>query len=166
MQGAELEIDWRPSAWRVLASAGWTDAGFDHFMDAYGIPVPQPIDRSHEDFSSVPDLTANLRIEYGLQTRFGLLTPSFELYHKGDISYHQNPVGFATGQLTQAAHTLGNARVEWRLPNGDTTLSAYMNNIADKLYFVEAFDTSASLGTSGFVFGPPRSYGLRITQRF
>jgi iron complex outermembrane recepter protein len=66
--------------------------------------------------------------------------------------------------ITQSAYWLQNARVALKLAKFE--LAGYVNNLANKYWLVDAFD---SLEPFGFIqpnWGPPRTYGIEVRYRF
>ncbi|MET3525205.1 TonB-dependent receptor [Phenylobacterium koreense] len=66
----------------------------------------------------------------------------------------------------QDAYGLANLRVSWTAASRPLTLEAFVNNITDEEYLIDAGNTGDSLGMPTFVAGPPRMWGVGLTWKF
>ena len=66
----------------------------------------------------------------------------------------------------QDGYGLANLRVSWTAPGKPLTLEAFVNNITDEEYLIDAGNTGDSLGLPTFVAGPPRMWGAGLTWKF
>jgi iron complex outermembrane recepter protein len=64
----------------------------------------------------------------------------------------------------QKAYWLGSARAGYQFPDGKTSISAYVNNVTDKQYKVQAMLYSNNYYPTRL--GDPRTIGLLLTTRF
>jgi iron complex outermembrane receptor protein len=69
-----------------------------------------------------------------------------------------------TDSMKAAGYTLGNARVTYQLPGGQTSFTGYVNNLTDKEYrnhtLPSAFDQAIVM------YGAPRTFGVSATHTF
>lgn len=66
----------------------------------------------------------------------------------------------------QDSYGLANLRVSWTAQSAPLTLEAFVTNIADEAYLIDAGNTGDSLGLPTFVAGPPRMWGVGLTWKF
>lgn len=66
----------------------------------------------------------------------------------------------------QDGYGLANLRVSWTAQSAPLTLEAFVTNIADEEYLIDAGNTGDSLGLPTFVAGPPRMWGVGLTWKF
>lgn len=66
----------------------------------------------------------------------------------------------------QDGYGLANLRVSWTAENLPLRLEAFVNNIADERYLIDAGNTGDSLGLPTFIAGPPRMWGAGLTWTF
>lgn len=69
-------------------------------------------------------------------------------------------------QSKQEAYGLLNARIDWRLPNGNTSIAIWGTNLNDKEYFRFASDTGPTFGVTARYFAEPRRFGISVTHQF
>jgi iron complex outermembrane receptor protein len=66
----------------------------------------------------------------------------------------------------QDGYGLANLRVSWTAASRPLTLEAFVTNITDEEYLIDAGNTGDSLGLPTFVAGPPRMWGVGLTWKF
>lgn len=66
----------------------------------------------------------------------------------------------------QDSYGLANLRVSWTADSRPLTLEAFVNNITDEEYLIDAGNTGDSLGLPTFIAGAPRMWGVGLTWRF
>ncbi len=66
----------------------------------------------------------------------------------------------------QKSYGLANLRVAWTAGAMPLTLEAFVNNITDEEYLIDAGNTGDSLGLPTFIAGPPRMWGVGLTWKF
>jgi outer membrane receptor protein involved in Fe transport len=66
----------------------------------------------------------------------------------------------------QDGYGLANLRVSWTASSAPLILEAFVNNIADEEYLIDAGNTGDSLGLPTFIAGPPRMWGVGLTWKF
>ena len=59
-----------------------------------------------------------------------------------------------------------NIRASWTPDSMPLTLEAFVNNVTDESYIIDAGNTGDSLGLPTFIAGAPRMWGLGLTYRF
>ena len=70
-----------------------------------------------------------------------------------------------TARLSQGAYTLVNARVALQPISDKWELAAFVKNLTDEEYILDAFDV-ADFGYDELVYGNPQTYGVSLTYRF
>lgn len=68
--------------------------------------------------------------------------------------------------IKQDGYGLLNARLGYNLEKTNTELALYGSNLLDEQYLIDAGNTGLNFGTPTFIAGPPRFFGVQITQRF
>jgi len=66
----------------------------------------------------------------------------------------------------QGSYALANARLGYEAPDGAWRIEAYVTNLFDRKYIIDAGNTGDSLGLPTFIAGQPRFYGLSASFRF
>ena len=66
----------------------------------------------------------------------------------------------------QDAYGLVNLRVTYRPDALPLTLEAFVTNLGDKRYIIDAGNTGDSLGLPTFIAGPPRFWGMGVSYKF
>jgi outer membrane receptor protein involved in Fe transport len=66
----------------------------------------------------------------------------------------------------QDSYGLANLRVAWTADSQPVTLEAFVNNITDETYLIDAGNTGDALGLPTFIAGPPRMWGVGLTWKF
>ena len=66
----------------------------------------------------------------------------------------------------QDGYGLANLRVSWTAESRPLTVEAFVNNITDEDYLMDAGNTGDNLGLTTFIAGPPRMWGVGLTWRF
>lgn len=65
----------------------------------------------------------------------------------------------------QGSYALANARLGYEAPNGAWRIEAFVENLFDKKYIMDAGNTGDSLGLPTFIAGAPRFYGVSASFR-
>lgn len=66
----------------------------------------------------------------------------------------------------QGSYTMSNVRLTYETQAGGLALTAFVNNIEDKLVFSNSLQSPAKSGTVYNQIRPPRTYGVRMSVRF
>jgi outer membrane receptor protein involved in Fe transport len=91
------------------------------------------------------------------------LTPSYQ--YKSKHFFDDNNAN-AGGILSQDGFGLFNVRAAFQ-PKGDRwEVVAYVDNLFDKEYIIDAGNTGGAFGIPTFIAGDPRLFGVRATYRF
>ena len=159
IQGGEFELLLVPSNdLQLNLFYSWIDGEYDSFVDQ-----ARGIDRSDEWLIQPPEHM------YG-----GTLTYSYTLADSSELVLTLN--GYRQGrahlddvdvEADQESYSLVNARLDWaRVAGSKFSLGIWARNLTDEEYgvgTVSILDTSA--GSSGRVWGNPRTYGIDVTYR-
>lgn len=84
-------------------------------------------------------------------------------------AFQQPPNVFVADNLVdefQKAYGLLNLRVAWTADRAPVTLEAFVTNLTDEDYIIDAGNTGDNLGLPTFIAGPPRMAGVGITYRY
>jgi len=101
-----------------------------------------------DDFYEVP-----IGAEKAISFEYSGVYKSFEYFDSTNDPY-----------ITQPGYWLQNARVALKLDKLE--ISAYVRNVANKYYRVDAFDSIEPFGFVQPNWGPPRTYGGEVPYRF
>jgi outer membrane receptor protein involved in Fe transport len=145
----------------AFASFGYTDATFDDVNDA-----GQRQQLAGNTFRLTSRQTSALGFTYtaamGEAGQFQL-TPSYQYKSK---HYFDDNNANAGGILSQDGYGLLSLRATY-VPAGDRwAITAYVDNLLDKEYIIDAGNTGGAFGIPTFIAGDPRLYGVRATYRF
>lgn len=70
------------------------------------------------------------------------------------------------GAVSQHAYGLANVRLIWDEKAGHLSAAAYVTNLANKVYLVNAFDLTQGFGNVLGFPGAPRQWGIQVTDKF
>jgi len=138
-------------------NVGWIDATFNA-VDDQGNPQALAGNR----FRLSPEHTVALGLDWRIPTAGG-----HEVYVRPNYSW-RSQVYFEddnTAGIEQDAYGLLNLNAGIRLAGG-WDLQAYVQNLADKEYLIDAGNTGSQFGIPTYVPGSPRLYGVRIGYAF
>ena len=178
VKGVEAEIVALPTdALRLELTGAWLDATYADFFSidpanpTLGAPLPgsPPGSPPQQDVSGnrltqAPQYTLGAAVEYRLDLGGGEVTIRGEHNRSDKIFFSQ----FNVDPVSQRGYGISNAFIRYRLPNGATTVSAFIKNIEDHDIKTSAAVTSVLFG-GGAVVGnlqPPRTYGVQLTTGF
>jgi len=129
-------------------------------------------------FRLSPDHMASLGAKWEVDLMGGLfsLRPTYvwqsEIFFddNNDLpAFQQPPSVFVADNLQderQDAYGTLNIRASWTPDSMPLTLEAFVNNVTDESYIIDAGNTGDSLGLPTFIAGAPRMWGLGLTYRF
>lgn len=129
-------------------------------------------------FRLSPDHSVSLGANWRFDLMGGTLAvrPSYSWQSKVFFSdnndravFQQPPAVFVADNAQdefQKGYGLANLRVAWTAGSAPLTLEAFVNNITDEDYLMDAGNTGDSLGLPTFVAGAPRMWGVGLTWRF
>jgi iron complex outermembrane receptor protein len=107
-----------------------------------------------------PKTTLTGGVQYDFPAGSGTLTPRVQFSH---IS-KQYATAFPHPTTTVPERTVADVRLTWQ-PNDKLRLEGFATNVFDKTYVaVQVQDASSAAG--GFIYGPPRQYGMRVKYDF
>ena len=173
--GGELEWSWAATDNLLLIATGsYNDYKYLDFEEtqfssrALFEQAPLPIvDRSHETFAEVPELTYSLGIQYTWDSRWGTFIPRAdysyvdEIFMGLDAGAGQNP-----DQSTFDDYGLLNLRLGWLSPEGRFEGALYVTNATDEFYYFGAAAVGDSTGAFQTTSAPPRMYGVEFRYNF
>lgn len=162
IRGGELEIQYRPvSTVQIALSGGFLDSKYDSGQTLSGIDI------SGNEFPFAADVSFNGSVDWTVTTiGDGDLSLYGEAVYTG--KYFYDPFGNrqATGpmRLGGGDYWLLNGRMSYTAER--YTISAWVKNLADKLYFPYALNLEAGFGIDYLSRGAPRTFGVDVTFRF
>lgn len=164
IDGFEGELSLRPlPGLRIETSAGYADGRYDRFVDC-ALPLSEgggSGDCSGNRLSGAPRLTAGGMIEYGADVSAGArLTGSVSAHHRSSVYFEPTNSRRFRGR----PRTLVDAQLTLALER--FSLSAWVQNLTDKVYEAYRDDRSAVGVLRTTAYGAPRTYGLTATANF
>lgn len=158
IKGLEFDLTALPASGLELSLAGtYLDAEYTSFVT----PIGQ--DFSGNTMVAAPEWSLVARGRYDTGPIWGDLglVASVDAAYTGDQFFDtQN-----TDRLAQEGYWLANARLALAPRDGRWELAAFLKNLVDEEYIVDAFDV-ADFGFDELVYGDPRTYGISLTYRF
>lgn len=163
VQGIEADMVLRPAQpITITAGLGLLDQKFLEFgLDQNG----NPIDPNTAHFFDAPSTNANAVVDLALP----LAPSSGTLTLSGDWAYRSRTYFDNTTSIvaSQDPFSLFGARLAYRTANERTSITVFGENLTNKVYAVRTLNLlSSAFGTAGALFGPPRTFGVRFSQRF
>ena len=166
-QGVEVDAQLAlTDSWRVSASAAFTDAKYEDFVNgpcnALSIPDANGFcDQSGDRLPFVADWNVNLGTEYVIPFSSGSLALRADLAMSGDY----NPDLVLAPYLEQDGYERLNLRATWSTEAYD--LTAFVNNATDAEIVDWAGAANVVPGASGqFIIQSATTYGLTARYRF
>lgn len=175
IKGAELEANIVPSnPLRIDLGIGYLDAKFDDFVtqdpgtltNPPGGPLPD-INLAGRTLPRAPRWTVNAAVGYDIPLgSFGKLNLRGEWRYQDLIYFTQ----FNRALISQPAFSLFNLRASLTPDSGKFRITAYIQNVGNKLYLTDSTENGIPVGI-GVVspqnqYGPPRTYGMSIAYTF
>jgi outer membrane receptor protein involved in Fe transport len=68
--------------------------------------------------------------------------------------------------ISQGAYGTANLRTGFRTDDGRWTVTAYVQNLFDREYLIDAGNTGGAFGVPTFIAGTPRFYGVEVAVKF
>jgi iron complex outermembrane recepter protein len=181
--GAELEVTALPwTGMEIRASGAYLHAAYvaGTFHEEQLLPDGDPVtvDRSGEPVPQAPKYTFSIGGTQTVPVAFGKLTAHIDYAWRDKLVYtwdtpsplqpasviaaynYQNLLG------TIPSYGLMSARMTLQLDHPDLEFALWGRNLLNTQYYVQQFDSYASLGTSENFQGDPRTYGGTVTYRF
>lgn len=158
IKGVEFDVTSVPVSGLQLSLAGtYLDTEYTDFVT----PIGQDFSGNTMVASPEWSLVARGRYETGpIWGQLGLVANLDATYTDDQYFDTQN-----TARLGQDAYWLANARLALTPESNRWELAAFVKNLADEEYIVDAFDVS-DFGYDELVYGDPRTYGVSLTYRF
>ena len=167
VQGAEFETTLVMDNWFVQANYSYTDAGYDEFLTPIVIPLQgeQVVDRSAEDFALVPEHSGGISVSYHWLTDLGIFVPRLSARYRSELftGIDYKAVEYSNAYIDEL--WLWDFRLNWT-PAENLSVTAYVENLTDEVYYRSGFAVSALLGAGTYVQGDPRNAGLEVAWRF
>ncbi|MBX3705744.1 MAG: TonB-dependent receptor [Pseudomonadales bacterium] len=171
LYGAEAEITFMPTPdWLFTGAFGWIDGEYDQFLvqdnlvDENFNPIIVTRDLSDADIIRGPPYTLSVSAAYTAALAGGHeLVSQVGWYQRGRM--YNTLETFSISK--QEGYGLLDARITWRLPNGQTRVSLWGTNLLDKEYFQTAIDLSGGglgTGTVTKYWAQPRRFMLEISH--
>lgn len=153
--------------------------GLDLFA-TYGYSHARFEDGAYEDnrFRLSPDHTFSIGANWRFPALGGEVSvrPTYSWQSKvyfgndNDRPVFQQPPGALVADNVQDefqdSYGLANLRFSWTADSRPLTLEAFVNNITDEEYLIDAGNTGDSLGLPTFIAGAPRMWAVGLTWRF
>jgi iron complex outermembrane receptor protein len=176
IRGAEFEVNWLPlPALALNAALSINNYRFLEFteLDLQSAVIGQEkfVDRTNETFPVTPDKSASVGAQYTWSGDFGEITPRVDVSYKSEIFYGFDPGSYAIFRedvdlAGQAAYALIDARLSWKNPEGDTTVSGWVKNLSDERYRIGVVAVADSSGIYNQAYGEPRMFGIDIRKTY
>ena len=177
IKGLEMEFMALPmDRLTVQMSMNYTDASYDEFTTTVAFPSPAIVDRSDEEFGSIPELTYSITAIYEIDTNIGIFTPRLTLYFRDDVYTGIDDVsnGIEGDPRTDGfedistidSYTLLNFRLAFAPLDDKFNITFYIDNLADKDYFQGGFTVAATVGAANLIKASPRAFGLEASYNF
>jgi iron complex outermembrane receptor protein len=164
--GAEAELDAAvTSNLRINAGMGWTHARYANFNDGVAntvIPGGGILQTGGQNFSGhvltyVPDITAQIGVNYSIPAFTGKLTFDANYYYNGGFYPESDNV------LRQKAFDMTNASVAWTDSKDALTVRLWGKNLTNTIAVTDMASSSfASIAT----YQPPRTYGIEVEYKW
>ncbi len=164
MRGAEVEINYRPTAaLQFDASYSYLDFKYTYINPAAGGPGRPTGPQYWDEAAYAPKnkWSAGVQYEFSLGD-LGSLTPRLDVNYQGDL--YTNGANRPTNLIE--AYTLANARVIWRSGDDDWQASLEVTNLTDEYYFLTRFDQYTLTGVSDGQPGRPREFAITVRRNF
>lgn len=157
--GAELAVRGRLGRnFEGFANASWLDASFDDF-DEDG----NPIEFAGNTFRLTPEWSGAVGLSYfrplGNLGR-GSITATWNWRSSVFFEDSNDP------RLVQGAYGLASLRAGLTAHDNRWQIVAYVDNLFDKQYLIDAGNTGDTFGIPTFIPGNPRFFGIQGTYRF
>jgi iron complex outermembrane receptor protein len=161
VKGAELEIVAQPTdSFNLLASVTYMDA---KLLD---------VERPGPSFTGMPAIDTRMPLapewKLSMLARYVWELPAgSRLAFQADATYYAEQYfdAFNSPNHREPGYTVGNVRASWYSPDRKWEISAFVDNVTDKVYRTTAFDL-AFLGFATDVYGKPRWAGVSVGYKW
>jgi iron complex outermembrane receptor protein len=164
VNGFEAEVSYRPlPGLEIHGGYGLARARYQRYL----VNPATGFNYDGQRIPQIPDSNSNIVVQYSLPghllLRGEMIAATNYVAYKYTAPTPSTPQSFE--RATVDGYSLGNLRLGYESSRYE--LTAYVNNIADTRYFLQASATPA-FGYSGFFgsLGLPRTYGFRAAFRF
>lgn len=155
--GVEAEIAIRAADWlQVFGNVGYIDGGIDK-KNTFAPAFSGARFRLQPEWQAAGGFTIDTPLGGG--ARF-FMTPSITYRSKIFFELPNNP------RTSQGSVTLINVRGGVSFADDKYELSAFMRNVTDKNYLLDAGNTGGAFGIPTYIPGEPRFFGAAFTARF
>lgn len=155
--GVEAEIAIKASEWlRVFGNVGYIDGGIDK-NNAFAPAFSGARFRLQPEWQAAGGFSIDAPI--GAGSRF-FVTPTVTYRSKIFFELPNREL------LSQKPVTLVDVRGGVSFADGQYEIAAFMRNVTDKDYLLDAGNTGGAFGIPTFIPGEPRFYGAALTARF
>jgi len=167
LKGLEVELLAKPgSGWTLSLALGLLDAKYTEFfeLEVPDDPNSDLVDISYLNLRRAPEVTATFTPTYEWAMLGGLMSvqASWRYIDELDLTFYNSPQGHNDAQ------NIVDASINYQRNN--TTIGLWGSNLTEEDAWSQAYDVFTSRTFAGFwTYGttrPPRTYGLRITQKF
>lgn len=166
IRGAEVEVQYQPVAnWLLGFTASYIDPQFDEFVDEDRLG--NPIDRSDDPFSYIPDTSYSLSAQYTWPSSAGPVVARVDGFYRDEI-YIGLDAGAAEDPVAYVDDFwLWNVRVNWSPEMlAGVDLAAYVNNALDEDYVASGNFSRGGIGAASLIYGQGRTYGVELSYRW
>ena len=94
--------------------------------------------------------------------RWGSIVPSFDWSYKSRTFLDPQQELL----ISQAPYWILGARIAYRTPGGGIEVAAWVQNLLDERYKIDAFDQSRQFGQVNEIWAEPRTFGLTVSFAF
>jgi iron complex outermembrane receptor protein len=161
VEGLELEADAIPiDGWTLGANMSFLDPKYDNYVSVNpDDPGAGPINLQGNTMVRAPKFTTDLSSEYTTPlSDMGSLTGRIEYFYRSRVYFTPyDEIG-----VSQPGYGLWNARLTYDFSSHPWSLSLFVNNLANQIYYQEKARTPGLVGTLGWV-GDPRTFGVELT---
>lgn len=169
---SELTVAWEGIRW--FNSVGLIFSEYSDFRlvnevvsIAPGAPAPS-ISKDIHDYSgnqlvNAPELSLVGFIQYDWEIPdAGTVTPRFDYRFKSQVFYTPEN----DGEIGANPRWLFDARIDYKVPDGNIVIGAWVHNLTNKYYPVTAYDRKKGTGAIIYVVSEPRTYGLTVSYLY
>ncbi|RZD34264.1 MAG: hypothetical protein CXT75_10150 [Methanobacteriota archaeon] len=167
IKGAELEIlALINDNFRIQANAAYLNTHYDDFVTqdpgSPGVPIKQ---LAGNELPRSPKLTANVIGIYNVVLENGADLTLNGSYQKQGKQYFTQ---FNRESVSQDSFNLLNFNAKYKPQNVNWELSFYIHNLTDEDYITDILESGVVTGQTvpQGVFGPPRTYGIKMSFNF